>query len=682
MKLLNRMIGKCTELPAQIERTEPKLKVSMQAVAAASIAPTLPIQPSGEFKRPEVMPGVIPADRESEIMAFDQAMSHVYDYASNAWSGMQFIGYPHLAELSQKPEFRKMSEVIAKEMTREWIELESKGDDDKQEKLEIIENAMRRHKLRKCFRNAALQDGLFGRSQIYIDVKTPSGVQAWSDPNELQSILAKHPAKITKGSLSGFKVIEPVWTTPYLYNSDNPMRADFYKPTSWFILGKMVHASRLLNFVSREVPDILKPAYNFGGISMTQLAMPYVNNWLKTREAVARLIDGFSIGVLRTNMSAVLNNADPGQDLYSRLDLFNRMRSNRGIWAINHEDEDFKFENVPLSGLDSLQNQSQEQMASVSSIPLVKLLGITPSGLNASSDGEIRVFYDDIQAMQESLFREPLQTCLEFIQLSEFGEIDPDITFSFVPLWQMSEKEQAEVRKFDAETDALLVGLSAVSPSEVRARLASDETNSYHSLELTDEDEDGIPDNMPKLPDDDDAGGYEQDEPEPAKDSEFEEGKHPRDDGGKFAGGESGGAASIKARSVVRLTGKEIDEAATTKELRQKALEYASRFIGKSFRNAETGNDILVGKSGVKHTLSHAGLDLIRSIPAIPNLIASAELLNSEPDKHGDANIKSVETYTAKLEIEGAQREIVMTVKHHSDGCRYYDHGFMRNLDA
>ena len=45
-------------------------------------------------------------------------------------------------------------------------------------------------------------------------------------------------------------------------------------------------------------------------------------------------------------------------------------------------------------------------MCSVSGQPLVKFTGITPNGLNASSDGEIRVFYDDIHAEQEAVFRD------------------------------------------------------------------------------------------------------------------------------------------------------------------------------------------------------------------------------------------------------------------------------------
>lgn len=503
MKLLDWILRRTPATAPAAEpaaRREPGMKISLEALGKANIPPAEPVAaPVGEFKRPAVAPGVVPATMEKAMMAQDSAMEPVYAYVSEAYAGMGFIGYPYLAELSQRPEYRKMSDVIAKEMTRKWIKLEVKGEDDKSDKLEVIEKAMRRHRLRAKFRLAALQDGLFGRSQIYIDVKTPSGMLAWADPDELKSILVKSPAKIAKGSLVGFKVIDPVWTTPYLYNSDNPMRPDFYKPTSWFVLGRQVHSSRLLNIVSREVPDLLKPSYNFGGMSLTQLTIPYVNNWLKTRQAVANLIDGFSIPVLRTNLQSILSGG-PGDDVYARIDVFNRTRSNRGTYAIDKDTEEFGFENVPLTGLDALQNQSLEQLCVVPGIPLVKYTGITPSGLNATADGEIRVFYDEMLSIQEAVFRDPLQQCLEVIQLSEFGEIDPDITFSFVPLWQLSQKEQAEVRKYDAEADAVLVEVGAISPQEVRERVAADETNGYHSLDLGDADDDGEPDAVPGAP--------------------------------------------------------------------------------------------------------------------------------------------------------------------------------------
>ncbi|HFL3839656.1 anti-CBASS protein Acb1 family protein, partial [Klebsiella pneumoniae] len=130
---------------------------------------------------------------------------------------------------------------------------------------------------------------------------------------------------------------------------------------------------------------------------------------------------------------------------------------------------------------------SQEHMSAVSSIPLVKLLGITPNGLNATSDGEIRVFYDYIHALQQSVFKDNLKRVMDIIQLSEFGDIDDGITFDFEPLYEMSAKERAEIRKVDADTDAVYVGASVLSGNEVREKIAGDPDSPYHSLDLNDD---------------------------------------------------------------------------------------------------------------------------------------------------------------------------------------------------
>jgi phage-related protein (TIGR01555 family) len=426
--------------------------------------------------------GVVPESELQDALAMDSTQ---YDYVNAVYGEARFKGYPYLAMLAQRPEYRKISEVRAKEMTRKWIRLTSKGDDDKTERLQQLEAALIRYKVRSLFRRAAELDGFFGRGQIYIDVKKPDGGVAQDDPDELQTPLLLDKAKIKKGSLIGFKVVEPVWTYPSFYNSTNPLAKDYYKPLSWYVMGKTVHASRLLMFVSREVPDMLKAAYNFGGLSLSQMAEPYIENWLRTQKSVSDLVHSFSVSGIKTNMSAVLNGGG-GEQMFNRAKLFNMTRDTRGMFMIDKDTEEFFQFNTPLSGLDALQAQAQEQMASVSSIPLVKLLGITPSGLNASADGEIRVFYDDIHSQQEATFSDPLKRVLDVIQLSEFGEIDLDIGFEFEQLWQASEVEQATIRKTDADTDVALIGAGVISPDDARSRLASDPMNDYHGLEVND----------------------------------------------------------------------------------------------------------------------------------------------------------------------------------------------------
>jgi hypothetical protein len=160
------------------------------------------------------------------------------------------------------------------------------------------------------------------------------------------------------------------------------------------------------------------------------------------------------------------------------------MRDNRGLFMLDKDSEEFFQFNTPLSTLDALQAQSQEQMAAPAKIPLVKLLGITPSGLNASSDGEIRVFYDHVHAMQTALLYDPIKVMLDIIQLSLFGQIYDGVTFEFKALYQQTPEEKATTQKLKAETGAVLIEGGIISTEEERARIAADPASGYNGLDV------------------------------------------------------------------------------------------------------------------------------------------------------------------------------------------------------
>ena len=124
-------------------------------------------------------------------------------------------------------------------------------------------------------------------------------------------------------------------------------------------------------------------------------------------------------------------------------------------------------------------------MAAVSHEPLVILLGITPSGLNASSDGELQAWAAYVKSMQEHLFDEPLGRVIDIIQINEFGEIDPDINFDYEPLRELSDAEEAAARKNEADTHAVYVNAGVIGPEEVRQVLTEDEDSPYAGIDLS-----------------------------------------------------------------------------------------------------------------------------------------------------------------------------------------------------
>lgn len=491
MSIFSRWFGKPVAVAAKPTPARKKRAINWARLQAL-LAPAKESPKSNPVTRYQPAPGVVPKDQDSAVAAMDATP---YDYLqSSAYLGMtlenSFPGYPYLSQLAQLPEYRKITGTIASEMTRKWIKLQSTGEgNDKADRLEKLEKALERFQVRDKFRLMAEHDGFFGRGQLYLDVRKAGGAAAREDSAELQTPLAISPAKIKKGSLIGFRVVEAMWTYPGNYNSTDPLAKDYYKPTTWYVMGKIVHDSRFVMMISNPVPDILKAAYSFGGISMSQLARPYVDNWLRTRDAVSDLVHSFSTSGLKSDLETLLSpDLDGSGGILNRVQLFNQLRDSRGLMLLNKESEDFFQFNTPLSGLDALQAQAQEQMAAVSSIPLVKLLGIQPAGLNASSDGEIRVFYDHIHSLQERLFRDPLKKVLDVIQLDLDGEIDPDVTFEFEPLFQLSSLELANERKANADTDQVLIDAGVITAEESRARVAADPDSPYASLEVTGED--------------------------------------------------------------------------------------------------------------------------------------------------------------------------------------------------
>ena len=443
---------------------------SDQPVARHLVAPELP---SGVVPEATIRMTIAQDAGGEQYVAMDDSIGWLQSFAPSC--ELWFKGYQYLAQLTQRSEFRSPAETMSSEMTRRWIKLNSSGKGDKSERIAKINAEMTRLEVRDHFKKMAELDHEFGRGQLFVRIKG----QAEGTPLRLD------PANVKQDSLLGFTPIEPMWTTPYYYNATNPLEPDFYKPKSWFVFGKRVHSSRLLTFIARPVPDMLKPSYNFGGISMSQLMEPYVDQWLRTRNSVSDMLHSFSISGVKTDMQATMGGGD-GDELIKRAELFNTTRDNRGLMLLDKDTEEFFQFNVPLSGLDALQAQAQEHMAAPTHIPLVKLLGVTPTGLNNSSDGEIQVFYDYVKSQQELLFRAPLTIVIGLIQLSLFGDIDPDITAEFVSLNEPTATDLGKMRKDDADAGVAYINAGVISPEEERERLAADPNSGYSNIEPSD----------------------------------------------------------------------------------------------------------------------------------------------------------------------------------------------------
>jgi len=242
-----------------------------------------------------------------------------------------------------------------------------------------------------------------------------------------------------------------------------------------------VHATRFLYFTENDLPSLLKPAYNFFGISLAQKVLDAVSHFTDCRESANRLLKKCSTTVFKTDMENVLSG---GFDTYlqNRVDYFVQNRDNDGVATIDKEREDLAVVTVSLGGVTDIVRQAMEYVAAMFNEPVTKMWGLSPAGFN-TGDADLRNHYDNIASLQGKMFSEPMRRLCELLQMNEWGKIDGSIFFKFAPLSEDDEGLRANTNKVQADTDAVLIGAGVISPDEARQRLIEDEDSGYNSLE-------------------------------------------------------------------------------------------------------------------------------------------------------------------------------------------------------
>ena len=392
------------------------------------------------------------------------------------------IGFPALAILSQHGILQNMAKAYSGDCTRRWIKINTKNSDDQShvDKIKLIESEMHRFNIK----------GLFGR--IVELIVTQGGCKLYTkiknDDNELTTPLQIQKEKIGKGDVLYFKVVEPIDCTPINFNTTSPLLENYYIPQDWNVQSVQVDKSRLLHFAYSEPPRLLKPIYWFYGVSLTQLVIEYLNTFESVRKEIAKIMKRFNVNIIKTNMSALDDGADAVaiNNLKSRIQLIADGAENMDVIALDNNiisPEEWQQFTMSLGGLPDILAQNAELISAVSQVPVVKLFGTQPKGFNASGDIELRMWYDRIHSLQESLLRPNLENVFKLIQLNLFGEIDDGLIFEFVPLYQPTEKEQAEIDSMQANIDVNYVNSGIIAPEEIRTNLINAKNGKYTTLE-------------------------------------------------------------------------------------------------------------------------------------------------------------------------------------------------------
>lgn len=142
--------------------------------------------------------------------------------------------------------------------------------------------------------------------------------------------------------------------------------------------------------------------------------------------------------------------ANGGQQLAGLVAYVENLRRYQGIEGlslIDAEDEmEFQHQGA-FSGLSDALLQFAQQLSGALQIPLTRLLGQSPAGLNSTGESDMRNYYDGISQKQNSEMHEGTVTTYRCLAASKGIKLPDNFELAFTSLWQMKPEEKANVAK-------------------------------------------------------------------------------------------------------------------------------------------------------------------------------------------------------------------------------------------
>lgn len=375
-----------------------------------------------------------------------------------------FIGFQMCTVMSQHWLINRACKIPAEDATRNGWKVNG-GD--------AVEALDKKMNIKKHASEFARFNRVFGIRIAIMCVKS-------SDPKFYENPF--NPDSVAPGSYTGISQVDPIWCSPEFDQRDlaDPTSKTFYEPTYWRIMGKRYHRSHLVVIRYAEVPDLLKPTYQFAGLSLPQLIWERVYCAERSANEGPQLLLTKRMNVLKTDLDEAMADI---KGYAEKSQAISDTRDNYGILTIGESDE-YQQHETSLGDFDSVVMTGYQLVAGVAEMPSTKLLGTSPKGFNATGEFEMGNYRETLATIQEHHCG-PL---LEAHYLRAFKSLGVDETVEIVwnPLDEPTEAERADTQLKKAQTRQIYQDLGVVSAEQNQRVILNDPESGY-----TQEDYDG-----------------------------------------------------------------------------------------------------------------------------------------------------------------------------------------------
>lgn len=366
--------------------------------------------------------------------------------SANAYTAIPKTQAEIAAAYSGSGLIRKIVQIPAQDMVREWREWSGLDGDQ----AAAMWDAEKRLMLRQKIRQVEILRGLGGGAIIMGLPGEPS---------------QEAPKSVGKDGLAYLNVVSR-WHLTFDRMQDDARLGGYGEPAMWTLnttTGRQaIHPSRVIPFRADTSASLAMPSWSgadaFWGESTVAQVLEAVQDSDTARAAFAALVNKarlLRIGIPRLTETA--SSAGGESAISQRMAIVAMAESihNATIYDAGDEDgkggEEIKDATYSFAGAKDIMNALAEFVAAVSDIPATRLLGRAPEGMNSSGDSQQRDWIKKVRAMQTLDLAPCLDRIDRYLVQSAIGSVPPEAAYEFAPLDVPTEAERATTFKTIAE---------------------------------------------------------------------------------------------------------------------------------------------------------------------------------------------------------------------------------------
>jgi phage-related protein (TIGR01555 family) len=337
-------------------------------------------------------------------------------------------------------------DLFADDMTRGGIDIQSSVPP---ENIENLQRAFVRCKIWQAMNETVKWARLYGGAiaVFLIDGQDPA------TPLRVETV--------AKGQFKGLCVFDRWMVQPSLENLVTDIGPEIGMPKFYTVVADApalmrakIHHSRVIRLDGIKLPYWQRISENLWGISVLERLYDRLVAFDSASSGMAQAMHKMHLRIIKLNgLRKLIAAGGPAyQAVLQQVSMMRRFQTNEGITILDGEDEYVPNQINIGEGFSSALIQFGQQISGALQIPLVRLFGQSPAGLNSTGESDLRTYYDGIWESQENDLRVPLTKICRMIAQSEGIALPDEFDFKFKPLWQLKDTEKSDIDAKDTAT--------------------------------------------------------------------------------------------------------------------------------------------------------------------------------------------------------------------------------------